>query len=141
MRISDAGNGVTRDSLEFYREHRHQLSNVQEVTVRFPGFDDPHDPYLMVLRDADGNELRLSGCTTGYVGEGPHGTMRVLIEEGCPVVHSMVVLHASTARFLRDADGWAVADYTLANARTPQAVPEDFPRELRRDTTMGSGRC
>lgn len=124
MRIDDVGNGITRDSLAFYRDHRHRIGEVRDVTVRFPGYEDPHDPYLMVLRDAEGSEMRLSGCTTGYVGEGPHGSMRVLIEEGVPVVHAIVVLSAATARFVRDADGWAVADYTLANDRPALGVPE-----------------
>lgn len=135
MRISDAGNGVTRDSLAFYRDHRHQLGDVAEVTVRFPGYNDPHDPYLLVLRDRAHNELRLSGCTTGYVGEGPHGTMRVLIDEGCPVVHAMVVLQAATARFIRDERGWAVADYTLANAR-PQETATVLDRSADRIASL-----
>ena len=124
MRISDPGTGITRESLEFYRDHRHELGDVREVTVRFPGYDDPHDPYLLVLRDSRGDELRLSGCTTGYVGEGPHGTMRLLIEEGCPVVHAMVVLRAATATFARENGDWVVSDYTLANVPDPHVVPE-----------------
>ncbi|HMC68789.1 MAG TPA: hypothetical protein VKJ07_06520 [Mycobacteriales bacterium] len=141
MRISDQGNGVTRDSLAFHREHRHQLGDIREVTVRFPGYDDPHDPYLMTLRDGNGHEMRLSGCTTGYVGEGPHGSMRVLIEEGCPVVHAMVVLSAATARFVRDAQGWAVADYTLANGRGTQPSLVNLTRDFRPNATIGTGRC
>ena len=141
MRISDQGKGVTRDSLAFYRDHRHQLGDVTEVSVRFPGYDDPHDPYLLILRDHDNNELRLSGCTTGYVGEGPHGTMRVLLDEGCPVVHAMVVLQASTARFVRDDAGWTVADYTLANARPSQPAPVELVRDLLPERALGGGRC
>src|SRR5437016_395126 len=140
MRIDDTGNGITKDSLAFYRDHRHRIGDVREVNVRFPGYDDPHDPYLLVLRDGDGNELRLSGCTTGYVGEGPHGSMRVLIEEGVPVAHAMVVLSAATARFVRDRDGWMVADYTLAHTRpapslTPPAAREPAVR------AAGADRC
>jgi hypothetical protein len=141
MRISDNGSGITRDSLEFYRDHRHELADVREVTVRFPGFDDPHDPYLMVVRDVEGNEMRLSGCTTGYVGEGPHGTMRVLIEEGCPVVHAMVVLQASTAHFVRRGDGWAVNDYTLAHARATQADLGMLVPNVSRDASVGADHC
>ena len=140
MRIDDTGNGITRDSLAFYRDHRHRIGDLREVTVRFPGYDDPHDPYLMVLRDRDGNQLRLSGCTTGYVGEGPHGTMRVLIEEGIPVVHAMVVLSAATARFARDSDGWMVADYTLAQGRPTPAV-DDPARVQSAVRAVGAERC
>jgi hypothetical protein len=141
MRLSDAGTGITRDSLAFYRDHRHELGEAREVTVRFPGYDDPHDPYLMVLRDVAGLEMRLSGCTTGYVGEGPHGTMRVLIEEGCPVVHATVVLSAATARFVRDEDGWAVADYTPANARGSRAALAEAAREAVPDAGVASRPC
>jgi hypothetical protein len=139
MRISDAGTGIARDSLEFHRDHRHELGDIREVTVRFPGYDDPHDPYLLVLRDGQGGEMRLSGCTTGYVGEGPHATMRVLIDEGCPVVHAMVVLSAATARFTRDDTGWQVADYTLANARGPEAA-EALNHDRERATSVAAYR-
>jgi hypothetical protein len=141
MRISDAGNGITRDSLGFYRDHRHELADVREVTVRFPGYDDPHDPYLLVLRDSRDDEMRLSGCTTGYVGEGPHGTMHVLIEEGCPVPHAMVVLSAATARFVHDDVGWRVADYTLANARPSPSTPTGTSHALLPEASTGMGRC
>jgi hypothetical protein len=140
MRISDPGTGITRDSLAFYRDHRHELANVREVNVRFPGYDDPHDPYLLVLRDSRDDEMLLSGCTTGYVGEGPHGTMRVLIEEGCPVVHAMVVLSAATARFVHDDTGWRVDDYTLANARCPQETAEIIARNLDRTAAGAADR-
>ena len=140
MRISDPGSGITRESLEFYRDHRHEIADVREVTVRFPGYDDPHDPYLLTLRDNLGDELRLSGCTTGYVGEGPHGTMRLLIEEGCPVVQAMVVLSAATARFQCDEEGWRVADYTLANARCPAGPAETAGCGLEQTVAAGIDR-
>jgi hypothetical protein len=140
MRISDPGAGITRDSLAFYRDHRHELGDVREVTVRFPGYEDPHDPYLLVLRDSSDDEMRLSGCTTGYVGEGPHGTMRVLIEEGCPVVHAMVVLSAATARFVHDDTGWRVDDYTLANARCPQDTADAIARGFDRTAAVATDR-
>ena len=140
MEIRDPGAGITRESLAFYRDHRHQLADIAEVTVRFPGYDDPHDPYLMVLRDTRGDELWLSGCTTGYVGEGPHGTMRVLIEEGCPVVHAMVVLSAATARFVHDDAGWRVDDYTLANSRGPQETAEAIGSRRDRTAAVATGR-
>ena len=82
MRLDDSGNGVTRDSVLFFRDNRGRLGPIVSAAVRFPGFADPFDPYLMVLRDAAGNEMRLSGCTTGYAGEGPRGSMQVLVEAG-----------------------------------------------------------
>ena len=47
---------------------------------------------MVRLRDADGQELLLSGCTSGYVGEGPHGALQILIAEGCPVDAATYVL-------------------------------------------------
>jgi hypothetical protein len=140
MRISDEGNGITRDSLEFYRNQRHRLGSAREITVRFPGYDDPHDPYLLVVSDDAGDQLRLSGCTTGYVGEAPHATMRILVEEGVPVAHAMVVLSAAIARFRRDRHGWAVADYTLANAR-PGADPGCGVASVAPARAGGADRC
>src|SRR5579884_2757468 len=84
MRYSDHGTGITRDSITFFREHRHRLGDIVQATVRFPGFDDPHDPYLMMLTDSNGDEIALSGCTAGYPGEGPRGAMQVLVECGWP---------------------------------------------------------
>ena len=137
MRLSDAGNGVSRDSVEFYREHRHELGEITEVTVRFPGYDDPHDPYLLRLRDSVGNEMRLSGCTTGYVGDGPNATMRLLIHEGCPVADAALLLRAATATFSRDANGWRVNGYTLADAPGSQPVAFDARCELLPEQTLG----
>jgi hypothetical protein len=101
MRYSDSGNRITADSLAFYREHRHRLGRIVAVRVRFPGFDDPYDPYLMTLTDETGDQIRLSGCTTGYPGEGPRATMRLLVEEGWPTSTAATVLTAATATFDR----------------------------------------
>jgi len=82
MRLQDNGTGITRDSVTFFREHRHELGEVTDVAVRFPGFSDPHDPYTMTMRDEAGNEMLLSGCTAGYVGEAPRAAMQILAELG-----------------------------------------------------------
>jgi hypothetical protein len=102
MRYSDSGNGITADSLAFYREHRHRLGRIVTAAVRFPGFSDPRDPYLMVLFDCAGNELRLSGCTSGYPGEGPRGALHILIAEGWPAATASRVLSAATVCLSRD---------------------------------------
>ncbi len=49
MRLDDDGNGVTRDSLRFFHDNQHKLQGIVLAEVRFPGFTDPFDPYLMVL--------------------------------------------------------------------------------------------
>jgi hypothetical protein len=102
MRYSDNGSGVTRDSLEFFREHRHRLGEIVEASVRFPGFDDPYNPYLMVLRDAAGDEIALSGCTVGYPGEGPRGAMQVLVESGWPAEQAQQVFTSGRLTLRRD---------------------------------------
>src|SRR3954452_9956533 len=123
MQLRDAGDGITRDSLAFYRDHRHELGALREVTVRFPAFDDPYNPYLMVLRDADGQELLLSGCTAGYVGEGPHGTLQVLVAEGCPVDAATYVLDGAALRYTRDGDGdWHLGEYHSAREHCRQQL-------------------
>ena len=137
--LKDEGNGITRDSLAFYRDNRHNLGDLAEVSIRFPGYDDPHDLYLMVLRDRDrdrdGAELLLSGCTTGYIGEGPNGAMKLLIDEGCPVDKALIALGAATVHFTRDIDGrWAV-DRCLAAAhrsQTPTDIDPAQPEQVRR---------
>ena len=101
MRYSDSGNGITTDSIAFYRDHQHQLGPIVTADLRFPGFDDPPDPYLMVLRDEAGDEIRLSGCTTGYPGEGPRGAMLVLLEAGWSVEEARQVFSAATLRLTR----------------------------------------
>jgi hypothetical protein len=102
MRYSDSGNGITADSISFFRDHRHQLGPIVTADLKFPGFEDPPDPYLMLLRDDDGNEIRLSGCTTGYPGEGPRGAMLVLLEAGWPVEESRQVFTAATLNLARN---------------------------------------
>lgn len=101
MRLDDPGNGITRDSVNFFRDNRHRLGELVTAELRFPGFGDPFDPYLMVLRDGAGNEMRLSGCTTGYHGEGPRAAMLVLVEAGFPATDAHVVFTEPTACFAR----------------------------------------
>ena len=123
MRYSDQGTGVTRDSLAFFREHRHRLGEIVEASIRFPGFDDPHDPYLMVLRDDNGDEMLLSGCTAGYPGEGPRGAMQVLVESGWPADQAALVFTTPTLQLERQGDPRApvaatVRQRTQAQSRT-----------------------
>lgn len=106
MQLRDAGDGITRDSLAFYRDHRPELAALREVTVRFPAFDDPYNPYLMVLRDVDGQELLLSGCTAGYVGEGPEGSFEILLTEDIPIDLARTVTYAAHLTFARAESGW-----------------------------------
>jgi hypothetical protein len=111
MRYSDAGNGITADSLSFYEATRRHLGEIAEISIRFPGFTDPFDPYLMILRDHEGNEIRLSGCTSGYNGEGPRGSLRILREVGVSDVDACRVLTDPDV-ILRAPSSARVSDWT-----------------------------
>jgi hypothetical protein len=117
VRYIDTGNGVTRDSIAFFREHRHRLNEIVEASVRFPGFDDPHNPYLMTLRDDRGDELLLSGCTAGYPGEGPRGAMQVLVESGWPADQAALVFTTPTLQLERDGDARTPVGATVRQGR------------------------
>lgn len=126
MRLDDSGNGVTRDSILFFRDNRDQLGHIVAADVRFPGFGDPFDPFLMVLRDAAGNEMRLSGCTTGYAGEGPRASMQVLVEAGFPLEGARGVFTEPTLALSRDCRVETTRD------RPPRVVePPDSGRRTR----------
>ncbi len=103
MQFDDSGSGVTSESLAFFRQHRGQLQHVTEIVVRFPAVGDPTDPYLLVLRDVQGNTMRLSGCTAGYDGEGPRATFAILQELGFPAVDARRVLSEGHVEPPRDA--------------------------------------
>jgi len=131
MRYSDEGNGITAESVRFFRDHRHLLGPIVAADLRFPGFDDPPDPYLMMLRDGDGNEIRLSGCTTGYPGEGPRGAMRVLLEAGWPVEESRRVFTAATLNLVLDGSNTPSAAGLAARSSGRELADSGSPR--RRD--------
>jgi len=130
MRYIDTGNGVTRDSIAFFREHRHRLDEIVEASVRFPGFDDPHNPYLMVLRDGHGDEMHLSGCSAGYPGEGPRGAMQVLVEAGWSADQAALVFTTPTLRLERE-PGTAVVGASTTE-RPAQQVRKAAALPLRR---------
>lgn len=92
MNYFDDGLGITADSIDYYRDHRHELGTILVAEVAFPGLSD-HYPYCFELRDDRGNRMFLSGLTAGYVGEGPRGAMEVLVEAGFGVVEAQRVLH------------------------------------------------
>ena len=115
MDLLDPGAGITRDSLTYYRDHRHELDDLVRITVRFPGFGDPFDPYLMVLTDGHGDRMLLSGCTTGYVGEGPNGSLEILVGEGVDIETALAVTDAAKLSLTRTHEGWCVESYEPAH--------------------------
>lgn len=115
MDLLDPGAGITRDSLTYYRDHRHEFADFVRITVRFPGFGDPYDPYLMVLTDGRGDRMLLSGCTTGYVGEGPNGSLEILVGEGVDIETALAVTDAARLSLTRIPEGWCVEFYEPAH--------------------------
>lgn len=94
---------TTTKSLEFFNKHISNYSEIDSIYIYFNEIDAilsgfhkvseslsegklkrlevPH----FVIRDVDGNELWLSGCNCGYVGESPRGSetiLKSLAEEG-----------------------------------------------------------
>ncbi len=78
MILKDKGNGVTEESLDFFRAHRENLGKIVKVEM----INCRKKKYPLRLTDNNGNEIWLSGCDSGYEGEGPLGTFKVLKELG-----------------------------------------------------------
>ena len=84
--LKDPGHGITRKSLDFWKTNRDKIGPVLSVEVD----DNLHSElsprgypleYPCAIYGADGM-IRLSGCTCGYGGEGPHGTAQILVDIG-----------------------------------------------------------
>lgn len=67
--------GQTPASLELLEAVRNEFHEFKIATVRKKG------GYL-ILTDYFENELHLTGCSCGYPGTGPHGTLKVLNDLG-----------------------------------------------------------
>jgi hypothetical protein len=104
VRLIDDRTGSTQDSIHYFQRHRGEFGEFIEANVFFlsedmveSGFYEVSDSDTsrldrfqmaktgsLVLRDAAGNELWLTGCLCGYRGEGVGGSMTVLKEAGFP---------------------------------------------------------
>ena len=92
------GAGVTERNKAFFLLNRHRLGTVIAASMgdyerrgRVGGSDS-----CLRLYDDRGRMLALAGCTAGYGGEGPHGTLYVLrlcgFPEGAPDVRGATAL-------------------------------------------------
>jgi hypothetical protein len=104
MQLSDDGHGISADSLAFYRDNRHRLGPITAVSVTFPGLDRT-SAYPLTLRDNAGNQMRLSGATAGYPGEGPRTAMQILVEAGFDAEHARDVFTRKLVQLRRDHSG------------------------------------
>ncbi len=91
-------NGITRQSIEFYKQYIYQLDEIQYIFICFDDFDAiirdfyEEDNFFfsetlrgikvpsLVIRDINGKEIWLSGCKCGYGGTGPRGTIDILTD-------------------------------------------------------------
>jgi hypothetical protein len=71
--LVEPGEGVTEQSKAFFLLHRHLFGTFISATM-----GDYERAYCLRLYDDVGQVLELRGCTAGYGGEGPHGTLTIL---------------------------------------------------------------
>ncbi len=138
----DGFGGVTESSLRFFEGVRKNLGHVVEVTASFkPLRATSEGSYYTILRDHEGNEVWLSGCTAGYHGAGPNGTRKLLKLVGLPVPGGLysskrkpVIIRSAAAkeRNHRACPGWLRAEL--------QALQElfDWGKELKVEWNRGA---
>lgn len=88
--LRDNGAGITVESLKFWNENKDRIGKITHVEVSFEsllseereenGITYPTE-YNFIAFGSNGAVL-LSGCNSGYFGEGPHGTAKILVELG-----------------------------------------------------------
>jgi len=77
--------GITEYSLNYYLNHRTELGTVKTAKCG-PG-------HLEI--EGDEGHMRLSGCTCGYAGEGPHGTAKILRDLGVSETDAERIMQAA----------------------------------------------
>lgn len=88
MVIKDYGEdrGVTHKSVALFDAVKDQFERFTEAKIDKELSKDNNMVYGdLILKDKNGNELHLSGCSSGYTGTGPHGTEEVLNKAGFDV--------------------------------------------------------
>ena len=101
MHYLDNGKGNTADSLTFFNNHKPLLGDITQAQVFSPHHEGP-SPYTFVLTDTNGNTIWLSGLAAGYIGEGPRGAMRTLLDCGFTNEEAQQVLTRSPVRLRRE---------------------------------------
>ncbi|WP_340373272.1 hypothetical protein [Peribacillus sp. FSL E2-0218] len=85
MIIKDYGDdrGVTDKSVALFEAVKDQFDRFTEAKIDKEISKNNNLIYsALILKDKNGNELHLSGCSSGYSGTGPHGTEEVLNKAG-----------------------------------------------------------
>ncbi|QWH64326.1 hypothetical protein EXW39_30320 (plasmid) [Bacillus mycoides] len=82
--------GVTSKSIRLFEKLKHKFSPFTQAKINASNFINPlvqnseenEDKNYLVMLDDKGNQLHLTGCTCGYTGTGPHGTLEILNKAG-----------------------------------------------------------
>lgn len=82
--------GVTFESIRLFEKLKHKFSQFTQAKINASNFINPlvrdseenEDKDYLVMLDDHGNQLHLTGCTCGYTGTGPHGTLEILNKAG-----------------------------------------------------------
>ncbi|MED2013683.1 hypothetical protein [Bacillus wiedmannii] len=84
--------GVTSESIKLFEQVNHRFGQFIQAKVNDRDFKNPlvrdynekedEDNNYLVLLDEYRNQLHLTGCTCGYSGTGPYGTLEVLNKAG-----------------------------------------------------------
>ncbi len=102
--------GTTSDALEAWARYKEELGTVQKVYVTRYGIEGlPVAEDLLssfVALGSTGAGLALSGCNSGYGGEGPHGSASILRELGIPESIVSLVFQAHKLRFTLFDESW-----------------------------------
>jgi len=77
--VRDRAWNYTAGSLAFWKQNRHKIGPIVRAVMRAEA--EP-DGYYLRLIDENANEMWFGGLNAGYSGEGPHGTLTVLVEAG-----------------------------------------------------------
>lgn len=73
--------GSTKEAVRIYKENKNKLGVIQCANMRII-----EDEPVLSLYDVCGDELRIvSGVSSGYGGEGPHGLLWILRDAGFEV--------------------------------------------------------
>ena len=74
--------GVPEKSLAFFREHLHLIAEIKAITMTSHARLEIVYPFKVI---GEMGEIWLSGCTAGYLGEGPEATVQIMKELGYPL--------------------------------------------------------
>lgn len=70
--------GITECSERLFDKTRNKFKRFVKATMEKRNSNERY----LILRDEEGNQLHLTGCTSGYGGTGPMGTLYVLNRAG-----------------------------------------------------------